>query len=296
MNFSLIKHLKLSILCLQVCFYLRKFIFFCDSKSYAFYLVLPTDEIFVSLRKQTEPVREPSLAEKRFGAQFKRLLETAVHCDVSFVLDNGNTHIPVHKAILTARSEYFEAMFSVGGMSESYLSEVAIDHNVASFRRMLEFIYTDEISAISNCSAEEILQLLLTAGQYCMDDLRIFAEPFAARLLSIDNIASFMLLSAEKDKSVLRDACIQFIAEHKHDLVADGDFYQEVESNPELGLLLFKYAINGDGPFSSFFSSQIADDQSRKRRRTEMLPVISSQPANGTITIAQSNASVHDLF
>jgi hypothetical protein len=259
-------------------------------------LLFSVDEIFVSLRKQSEPARESSLAEKRFGTQFGRLLETGVHSDICFVLDNGNTRIPVHKAILTARSEYFDAMLSVGGMSESYQSEVAIDHNVTSFRRMLEFIYTDDISAISCCTAEDILQLLSTAGQYCMEDLRVFVEPFAARLLSIDNIASFMLLSAEKDKSVLRDACIQFIAEHKQDLVADGDFYKEVESNPELGLLLFKYAINGDGPSSNFFSSQSGDDQAQKRRRTETLPVISSQLANSTVTIAHSNASVQDLF
>lgn len=254
------------------------------------------DEIYVSLRKITEKVTEPIPPEKSYSVQFKKLLSSGAHSDVTFVLDEGRIFIPSHKAILSARSEYFESMLRVGGMSESLQSEISINHDALSFRRMLEFIYTNEIGGVDTINAEEMLNMLLTANQYVMEDLRIYMEPFAAKLLATDNIAKFLLLSAEKDSSVMKEACINFIYDHKQDLAADNSFYQEVESNPELGLLLFKYAVNADG--NDFFASE--DDPLRKRRRFSSgsdvtMRVISSQPANCTNTIAHSNTSVHDV-
>ncbi len=250
----------------------------------------------MSLRQRVEPSREPVVPANSFQMQFKKLLQTGLHSDVTFILEEGKTCIKGHRAILSARSDFFDAMLRVGGMSESLQNEITIHHDVSSFRRMLEFIYTDEIADIKACAADEVMQLLNTASQYVMDDLRIYTEPFAAKLLAVDNIASFMLLSVDKENTVLLDSCIRFISEHKQDLAADSSFYKEVENNPELGLLLFKYAINGESSSPGFFSSP--DDSSRKRKRSEIsiLPDASSQLANSTNTIAQSNASVQDLF
>lgn len=254
-----------------------------------------TDEIFVSLRKPAPPAAEsPAAAEKKYPKQFKSLLESGAHADITFIVDEGKLCIRAHKAILSARSDYFDAMLREGGMSESFQSEISIDHDGDSFKRMLEYIYADEISDIKDCDADEVLNILLTANQFVMDDLRVYVEPYAAKLLSVENIAKFMLLSADKETSILREACIEYIHDRKQELAADSVFYREVESNPELGLLLFKYAVN-----PAITNSSTPDDPQVKRRRCSerIMPILSASTANSTNTntIAQSNASVQEL-
>lgn len=207
--------------------------------------------------------------------------------------------IPAHRAILAARSEYFNAMLRVGGMSESSQSDIRIDHDMLSFKRMLEFIYSDNISDLATCAAQDVVELLLTANQYIMEDLRILCEPYAAKLISMENISRLLLLTANKESSVLRDACIQFIQDNKPALWSDILFHKEVESNPELGLLLFQYAVN---PGASSTSSDDNGGQRKRRRCTELpeneldlVPPQLTNNVNNTNTIAQSNASVQDM-
>jgi hypothetical protein len=250
----------------------------------------------VSLRKPAPPASEsPATTEKKYPKQFKNLLESGAHSDVTFIVDEGKLCIRAHKAILSARSDYFDAMLREGGMSESFQSEISIDHDGDSFKRMLEYIYADEISDIKDCDADEVLNILLTANQFVLDDLRVYVEPHAAKLLSVDNIAKFMLLSADKETSILREACIEYIHDRKQELAADSLFYREVESNPELGLLLFKYAVN-----PAITNASTPDDPQVKRRRCSerIMPILSASTANSTNntnTIAQSNASVQEL-
>lgn len=256
------------------------------------------DEIFVSHRKQQDPVKETIPTDKTYPEQFRRLLQAGDHADVTFLLDGGRRAVKAHKAILSARSEYFEAMLRVGGMAESLQSEIAMEHDGDSFRRMLEFIYTDKIQDLEACDAQQILALLLTANQFVMEDLRILCEPRAAKLLSQETIAKFLLLSAGKERSVLREACINYIQDNKAILSTDPNFYREVENNPELGLLLFQYALNP----SSNNSYCAGDDENsaRKRRRysdvreNELDLVPPQLNASNTNTIAQNNVSVQD--
>jgi len=259
--------------------------------------LMPQDEIFVAHRKSA-PMPVQTVTEKLYPQQFLTLLKTGVHSDVNFVLDEGRSVIPAHRAILSARSDYFNAMLRVGGMSESSQTDIHIDHDIASFKRMLEFIYCDNISDLPTCNAKEVVELLMTANEYIMEDLRILCEPFAAKLISMENISRLLLLTANKEPSVLRDACVQFIQDNKSALWSDDSFHKEVETNPELGLLLFHYAVNSSGSSSSFGD----DGGQRKRRRCTELPeneldLVPPQltNVNNTNTIAQSNASVQDL-
>ena len=73
------------------------------------------DEILVEHRGSTIDLEKtPSAEVLFFSDQFRGLLETGCHSDVTFCVGEEKEYILAHKAILSARSEYFNAMFREG--------------------------------------------------------------------------------------------------------------------------------------------------------------------------------------
>ncbi len=252
--------------------------------------LMPQDEIWVEHRKKPECEPEQPLLDKKFYSDhFKILLDQGLHSDVTFTLDGGSQSIKSHKAILSARSEYFMAMFHEGGMCESFQNEIKVSHNPVSFKRMLEFIYTNCVHDLEICSSEDVVSLLILANEYVLDDLRMLCEKRAAKMISVDNISQLFLLSAGHNASVLRDACGGFVEDNKAALVKDPTFRQEIERNPELGLLLFECSVPK--------VHTVGDDTAsgKKRRRGENgAGSEDDESSHNTNTIAQSNVNVQD--
>ncbi len=215
-----------------------------------------------------------------------------------------------HKAILSARSEYFDAMFRIGGMKESEKKEIYIYQDSKTFQRMLEFIYTNEVLDLKDCNSNEAISLLMMANEYVLQDLRTLCESYVVHAISIDNIGKLLLLSSGHNASILKDACALFVQEHKGELVNNSSFRQEIENNAELGLLLFESCV----PKSAVVNT-ISDDMnqisysnpnsnSKKRRRSHESSSndhdsdyggVNSGSNGATNTIAQSNANVQDI-
>ena len=157
----------------------------------------------------------PPLLSNDFSKQFRVLLDKSTHSDMTFIVGDEKQEFYVHKAILSARSSYFEVMFRPGGMSESAESKIEIErHDKESFRRMLEFIYTAEILKLEQLSATEIIALLEISHQYLLDDLTSLAEAAACKIVTQQNIGKFMLLCATYNTLLLRDVCKRFISVH----------------------------------------------------------------------------------
>ena len=77
-----------------------------------------------------------------------RMLSNENFADVTFVI--GDTKIKAHKCILASRSISFEKMFTVG-MREAHESVITVqDINLATFKKLLEFIYSDQLVKIDN--------------------------------------------------------------------------------------------------------------------------------------------------
>jgi len=122
-------------------------------------------------------------------------------------------------------------------------------HSAASFRRMLEFLYSNSIADLAGCGARQVMALLQLANEYMLHPLRALCEHAAADLVSLDSVGGFLLLSSrsseEGDESsgVLWRSCVQFVCEHREQLSRDRDFRLEVEGCAELGWLLFDMPI-----------------------------------------------------
>ncbi|XP_076240454.1 rho-related BTB domain containing isoform X1 [Calliopsis andreniformis] len=93
-------------------------------------------------------------------------LEQGLFADVVFNLDDGS--VPAHKAILTARCDVMKAMFS-GDFRESS-AKVIVFPGVReyTFHKLLCYLYTDEVPAISSARCLNLLEL---ANRLCLQRL-----------------------------------------------------------------------------------------------------------------------------
>uniref|UniRef100_A0A183C5W2 BTB domain-containing protein n=1 Tax=Globodera pallida TaxID=36090 RepID=A0A183C5W2_GLOPA len=94
------------------------------------------------------------------GGRMKRLLGTGDGADVHFLL------LPAHKAILTAASDVFEAMFrfdaenaksAAAGAAREVDPVVITDVEVGAFKTMLAFIYADDKRGLNGDNAIAVL-------------------------------------------------------------------------------------------------------------------------------------------
>ena len=102
-----------------------------------------------------------SPAVSAYSDQFLSLLETGVHSDLTFIVGEDKVEIPAHRAILSARSQYFQAMLREEGMLESLEGVVRTMHEPGEFRRMLEFIYTNTVRGVDTLPSQDVIALIM---------------------------------------------------------------------------------------------------------------------------------------
>jgi len=212
-----------------------------------------------------------------FSEQLRKVFNSGSHADVKFLAGIDREEIKAHKVILSSRSAYFQAMFREDNvMIENREGVIVTPHEPRIFRKLLEFIYTDNVKGLDVCDSDELVELMMTANEFVLDDLRIMCEKFSHRVITIDNIGKLLLLSNQHNASVLKSECAKFVKLNSAELAVNSTFRQELESNAELGLILFEntlssadsavasdlYASDGD-----MHPSNGSSDGSNKRRR-----------------------------
>eukprot|EP01031_Cornospumella_fuschlensis_P029234 gene29234-35289_t len=225
--------------------------------------LMQSDEIFVEHRKPSEQEKKVEITNNVFFEQLRDLLESGCHADIVFRL-NGNVQVPAHKAILSSRSSYFKAMFREGGMLESSQSDVALAHDAVTFRRLLEFIYTNSVQALKDLDCQELLSLLAMANEFCLQDLQLLCESCLVESINKENVGRLLLFAEERNAVELRKACDSFVRRSKEELLEDGVLKVEVSANPDLGWLLFEAAASGE---PDRCSQNIGESSNSKKRR-----------------------------
>ncbi|KAI3408819.1 BTB/POZ domain-containing protein 3 [Globodera pallida] len=100
------------------------------------------------------------------AGRMKHLLDTGNGADVHFLL------LPAHKAILSAASDVFEAMFPFDARNADPSEETkpveVPDVEVGAFKAMLSFIYADDVSGLNGDNA---IAVLYAAKKYDLPEL-----------------------------------------------------------------------------------------------------------------------------
>ena len=204
--------------------------------------LMPFDEVWVEHRKSDQEAKRETEKYTSLSSSFLSILQSGDHSDVTFIVGSGPKEFLIaHKVILSARSEYFKAMFRKGGMQESTLSTVEFpSHDPSAFKKMLEYVYSNDVKGIELCSANEIIELSSIAHEFLLTDLMRLCETSAARILSVENIGALMLFCEKYDAAILRQACHEYVSNNISVLKMEESFRKEVAESPELALLLGK--------------------------------------------------------
>lgn len=187
------------------------------------------EEILENVPLYTNPRRLPDI---QLLDHLAGLLENDKFSDVTVIV--RSKEFPVHKAILSARSPVFAAMFGQA-MLESQQNRVTIDDiDPKVFQEVLRFIYTGTVKELEQMPGE----LLAAADKYALDKLRSDCEEHLGATLSVESATKTLHLADLHNAGQLKQRAIQFIAVHMKEIQKE-DWKNIITANPDIAAEMF---------------------------------------------------------
>ena len=156
-----------------------------------------------------------------------KLLSTGLVSD--FTITCKDEHFKCHKAILAARSKYFESMFRIDMAESSQSSTVLNDISAKAFTLLLEFIYTGSLSDSSDLKSTELLTL---ADRFLFDDLKLACEVAISKTVGMSNAVELLSISHNYSAKQLQKAAAKFVMENRLELSKTEEWKEMVKTNP----------------------------------------------------------------
>lgn len=217
------------------------------------------DTIMVRKRRKPQPP-EAAADDDEYFKDMRELLQDDEHMDCSFIINsesstdsNNKTVVKAHKSILTARSDYFKALFRNGQFRESKTCEVNVDQLFTSqhIRYVVEFLYTNRIGDLRDLSTDDLLCLLHISDKWQLRDLKRLAEFELVRdHMGVETVARLYGATEDFGAQRLSRACIEFIMSNLRSLAGNTAFEAEMKNYPHLCIPVLKAAADliPDGP------------------------------------------------
>jgi speckle-type POZ protein len=166
------------------------------------------------------------------------MLTNVEHSDVTFKI--GSEEVIAHKCILSARCEFFRAMFRLGGMKESIQNAVDVNnHPLHAFKLAMKFIYTDFVD-LSSCTVDESIDVIKLSEEYLLPRLKGLCEEAMTKNLETENACKMLAAAEQYGAKILRRNCLAFIKENMKAISESPNFAENVEQNPTIAMILFK--------------------------------------------------------
>ncbi|CAF0912986.1 unnamed protein product [Adineta steineri] len=181
----------------------------------------------VNISGQTQ-INSFKIPECQLSNEYQSLLDNPVYSDVTLVC--GQREFPVHKALLSARSKVFQAMFE-HKMLENERSRVEIEDIDGDIMfEILRFIYTGKAQ-----NMEKLADALLPAAdKYCLERLKVQCEEALCLTIDRDNVADTLILADLHSATQLRQQAIDFINTHSQDVLETPGFQMMIGTHPHL--------------------------------------------------------------
>lgn len=178
----------------------------------------------------------PSKTSKRpMVDDLKILFDSKVGSDVTLIV--GSQKILAHKALLMVRSPVFHAMFT-HQMQEKKENKIKItDTDPEILNKMLEFIYTDQVSEIDQY-AEDLFE---AADMYQLQTLQILCEESLCKSITVNNAIRYLEIADRQSACQFYEYVLRFIAINAQKVIESEDFKAiEGENSPLLSVILNK--------------------------------------------------------
>merc|ERR1719309_195998 len=157
----------------------------------------------------------------------------AIQYDSSFsdvTLKTKGRSFKAHRVILAARSPVFRAMFT-HNMQEAKNNEVIIkDIDAEVMEELLRFVYTNKVQDITKIAKA----LLAAADKYALDSLKVVCESTLIGQMTVEDVASILVLSDLHRCNHLKDAALAMIKRFPDKLVKTAGWNEMVLGYPSL--------------------------------------------------------------
>jgi speckle-type POZ protein len=166
----------------------------------------------------------------RLAADLSALLASGKDADVTLMC--GDERLSAHRLVLCMRSPVFAAQLQEGPLqADASAVPVPPDITPHTLRRLLEFLYTDELEP---ASPEEATHLLNAADHYGLRRLFSICERALCVALALDNAAETLTLADQHAAAALKDAALRFVAANPVAVLATQGWAHLLSSRPAL--------------------------------------------------------------
>ncbi|XP_077299785.1 BTB (POZ) domain containing 9 [Arctopsyche grandis] len=154
------------------------------------------------------------------------------YSDVMLVVENQ--HIPAHKVILAARSEYFRALL-FGGMRETSQNEIELQGApLQAFKALLRYVYSGHM-ALSTLSEDNVLDTLGLAHQFGFQKLESAISEYLRQILALRNVCAILDAARLYGLEGLTNVCHNFMDRNAQEVLQHESFLNiSIESLKEL--------------------------------------------------------------
>ncbi|VDN05920.1 unnamed protein product [Thelazia callipaeda] len=184
------------------------------------------------------------------GHDFGQLLVSGDFSD--FALKVGGCSFKCHKAILSARSPFFQAMFRDENNQENTKGEVNLeDITPETMESVLEYIYRDTCSELQ----KRALEILAAADRFCLDSLKNLCQEALAKDLSPNNICERLRVADLYSASFLKAKVVNFLNKHRHYIVDNEEWIALEKDCPYLAATVTRHLLTSHITSSTFSRS-----------------------------------------
>ena len=197
------------------------------------------DILRVSVEVEYEASPVPAVKIDSCGSDLRedylRLLESGKDADVTFVI-NGE-FISAHKAILSARSTYFDGMFH-SGLQENFCNQIEVaDSNPNAFKGLLHFLYG---GSPPKDLAEIAVDLYVLADKYGVEKLMNLCESCICANLNADNVVDALMMAETHNREDLMTQAKAYFKANIRAVEKSKENQEKLKNEPDF---LFKLVV-----------------------------------------------------
>eukprot|EP00727_Mastigamoeba_balamuthi_P008099 m51a1_g391 hypothetical protein (300) ;mRNA; r:698059-699229 len=194
-------------------------------------LVIRTEAIVCADPSRCVPTRPAAAPEANAGAfpqGMAQLLASGQGSDAVIVAGQSQRRFPVHRAVVAAHSPVLRAALWGNGcgavFAEQRAGEVRLeDVDEGLVGVLIEFLYTGaSASDVPGAPVDLYMQLAMLADRLDVAMLRDLWATRVAQRISAERLADVLVLADSCRMGSLRDACVQWVACHRHVLRMPG--------------------------------------------------------------------------
>lgn len=157
------------------------------------------------------------------GNRLDRMLWDSRDKTGDIILTCGEERVPVHKAVLAAKSDAFAAMLEHEDTLESQTGRIQIeDMDPGCLIEFVRCIYLDNYSSM-DLPTEVIESLLVAADKYLIDELKNKCDYTLSKIVRDTNVGHMGALATMFNCLYLRKSVVQFVTDSYSELAGDPD-------------------------------------------------------------------------